>query len=361
LQPKTSTPVTTGSVKPAAATAGAGASASGTYQWQTPAQQDAIKKATGIDVRALQKPSSGSATAMAGTSSTALKPLPTLASTGSANTTKSTVTAGAGGTDTKPLGNTTSSTAANASLTGMNFGSTTGQKATGNALVLPQNGQLPSGLKPLNGAASGNSSKSSAATTVNPSSFSVTRTSSTVIPANKDNYGSVKGTMQFTDRNGKTHALEAKSNGAFEGNTEGKGTYQCTELVKRYGKDLGLNIDKTGDGKVAAATFADKSNGQFTYVASTSARGLPAPGAVISFDDPSKGPGHVAIIQDINKRTDGTYVARLFDQNYPRSNGQWKEVEFKQSNGVWQGYFTNTSPTTKEVTKYTATGWANPN
>jgi hypothetical protein len=100
-------------------------------------------------------------------------------------------------------------------------------------------------------------------------------------PAPKNNgndLGKLKGTLYFYV-NGESVERSLKS---FGNGIDGKGMWQCVELIKRYAAALKISVKSSlGNGQDVAKRFETQSNGAFSFV-HNGALNLPKPGAVLS-------------------------------------------------------------------------------
>jgi len=171
------------------------------------------------------------------------------------------------------------------------------------------------------------------------------------------------------------HGIAAYSNG----NRQSDRTYQCTELVHRFIREiwglptrLGLGM---GDGKDLAKGMADRfgspqtsalANGQLIsleYFPNGSSPFPPVVGSIVSmhFNSSLKGPGHVAIIRKIEPLSEGKFQAILFDQHGAAQDKinipiEYDVVDFtRDRDGNWSGEVYSW----KYKRFYPTTGWTN--
>lgn len=154
-----------------------------------------------------------------------------------------------------------------------------------------------------------------------------------------------------------------------EHDASGCNKYQCTDLVKRFYKDVfGMTQTTNGHGKSVAKNLQSHSNSKtlkyndkqvkLTYHPSGDGE-RPINGSVISFDQQSKNGkgnlwGHVAIAQKVTCSSYNKCEIVLFEENYTKKDaGQYniafsRKAIFTKTNGKWSGLADN---------KHKAVGW----
>lgn len=147
------------------------------------------------------------------------------------------------------------------------------------------------------------------------------------------------------------------------------GDYQCTDLIKRFYKNI-FNIpeEARGNGQDVAKNF-DSTLGSYLgidtkviYYPNNSSTNPPVNGSIISFDN-SDNIGHVAIVKKVEEININTLRVYLAEQNWAYTSSSDAQVYTahsryitftKNSNGIWSGIDDSRSDgKTREVIGYT--------
>jgi hypothetical protein len=148
---------------------------------------------------------------------------------------------------------------------------------------------------------------------------------------------------------------------AYANKSDYSGTYQCTELIKRFYKDtFSIEPFSSGNGKDVASKYGGKS-GKYNntdisleYHKNLLSSEKPINGSIISFDTGNT-IGHVAIVKKISCNSDTECSVYLFEQNWSYTDSKThvahsRQATFTKSDGKWSG----------TDGKNTVVGWTNP-